>query len=61
MGLVSIPLRDFTLPWGGELIYRRDESREPILAVIDTIIEKAAARHADAREPKPVHRAWYLG
>ncbi|HEX7939427.1 MAG TPA: LysR family transcriptional regulator [Gemmatimonadaceae bacterium] len=41
MGLVSIPLRDFKLPWGGELVYRKDESRAPILAVIDVIVARA--------------------
>jgi DNA-binding transcriptional LysR family regulator len=43
--LVSIPLRDFRLSWGGELVYRKDESRASILAIIDTIIARARARY----------------
>lgn len=40
-GTKCIRIRDFHLPWGVELSYRRDESRAPILATIDTIIESA--------------------
>jgi len=41
MGLKAIPLRDFRLAWGGELLYRKDESRASILTVIDTIVSRA--------------------
>ena len=41
MGLVSIPLRDFSMPWGGELVYRKDEARAPVLATIDCIVARA--------------------
>jgi len=58
-GLVSIPLRDFKLPWGGELVYRKDESRVPILAVIDAVVSRAAEIFGP-HKPKAVHRAWYL-
>jgi DNA-binding transcriptional LysR family regulator len=59
-GLVSIPLRDFLLPWGGELVYRKDESRASVLAVIDTIVASAKSRYKSTNEPTPTHRAWYL-
>jgi DNA-binding transcriptional LysR family regulator len=43
-GLRAVLLRDFHLPWGAELVYRQDESRPVILAVIDAI--EAASRAA---------------
>jgi DNA-binding transcriptional LysR family regulator len=48
VGLRAVPLRDFTLGWGAEIIYRRDESRATILAVIDAIIDAAAYKEATA-------------
>jgi len=40
-GTIAIRLRDFRLPWGGELVYRKDESRAAVLAAIDFIIDCA--------------------
>jgi DNA-binding transcriptional LysR family regulator len=40
-GTALIPLRDFRLPWGIGLLYRKDESRSTILATIDAIISTA--------------------
>jgi len=40
-GTTAIPLRDFKLPWGAELVYRKDESRAAILTAIDAIIDRA--------------------
>jgi DNA-binding transcriptional LysR family regulator len=60
-GLVSIPLRDFLLPWGGEVVYRKDESRASSLALVDSIVARAKVRYTSAQDRRPEHRAWYLG
>jgi DNA-binding transcriptional LysR family regulator len=54
-GTVAIPLSDFRLDWGGELIYRREESRAPILAIIDGIVE-ISDRLFKREESKPARR-----
>ena len=40
-GTKMVRITDFRLPWGVDLIYRKDESRAPILATIDAILETA--------------------
>ncbi len=40
-GLVAVPIRDFSVPWGVVLVSRRDESRPTALAVIDVIHHEA--------------------
>ena len=40
-GTAMIRISDFSLPWGADLIYRKDESRAPILATIDSMLETA--------------------
>jgi DNA-binding transcriptional LysR family regulator len=47
-GLRAIPLLDFTMPWGVELVYRQDESRVSILAAIDAIVD--CANHLNAKQ-----------
>jgi DNA-binding transcriptional LysR family regulator len=42
-GVVAVPIRDFDLPWGVELTYRRDEARPAVLEVIRSIEEAAHA------------------
>jgi DNA-binding transcriptional LysR family regulator len=42
-GLVALRIRDFDLPWGCELVYRRDEMRPAVLEVIRAIRESAHA------------------
>jgi DNA-binding transcriptional LysR family regulator len=41
-GVVGVPLRDFSLPWGIEMSYRRAETRKPVLDVL-AAIKRAAA------------------
>jgi DNA-binding transcriptional LysR family regulator len=40
-GTAVVPLSDFKLPWGIELLYRKDESRPAILATMEAIVEGA--------------------
>jgi DNA-binding transcriptional LysR family regulator len=40
-GLVGIPLKDFSLPWGCELFQRRDETRASVLNVLRLLREAA--------------------
>ncbi len=40
-GTVMIHITDYKLPWGADLIHRKDESRAPILATIDAMVETA--------------------
>ena len=40
-GTAMVRITDYRLPWGADLIYRKDESRAPILATIDAIVESA--------------------
>lgn len=40
-GLVALPIRDFNIPWGCEVSYRRDETRPAVLEVIRSV--RAAA------------------
>ncbi|MGH7677997.1 MAG: LysR family substrate-binding domain-containing protein, partial [Gemmatimonadaceae bacterium] len=42
-GTVPLALEDFSIPWDVELLYRRDETRAPVLAVIAAIQMKAVA------------------
>jgi LysR family transcriptional regulator, benzoate and cis,cis-muconate-responsive activator of ben and cat genes len=50
-GLRAIPLRDFDLEFGGEVVYRKDESRAPILSAIDAIITLANQMFGGVRAP----------
>lgn len=40
-GVVALPIRDFDMPWGLELAFRRGESRMPVLEMI-TALRRAA-------------------
>src|SRR6185436_2628465 len=40
-GCIAIPLEGVSLDWGGELVYRKDESRAPVLATVDAITQCA--------------------
>jgi DNA-binding transcriptional LysR family regulator len=40
-GLKAIRISDFDLPWGIVMTYRQDESRVPVLATIDALLEHA--------------------
>jgi DNA-binding transcriptional LysR family regulator len=40
-GLVAIPLEDFDIAWGGDILYRQDESRAAILDTVDAILAYA--------------------
>lgn len=53
-GLIGVPLLDFEFPWGCELFFRRDESRDGVLGVIRALL---AAAHDAAHESASVERA----
>jgi DNA-binding transcriptional LysR family regulator len=40
-GTLCVPLRDFMLPWGAELVYRADEDRSNVLRLVVAILEAA--------------------
>jgi DNA-binding transcriptional LysR family regulator len=40
-GTAMVRITDYRLPWGADLIYRKDESRAPILSTIDAMLEAA--------------------
>jgi DNA-binding transcriptional LysR family regulator len=42
---VAVKLKDFNLPWGCELVHRRDESRPAVLEVIRALHDAARAIH----------------
>jgi DNA-binding transcriptional LysR family regulator len=44
-GTVCVPLRDFMLPWGAELVYRSDEDRSTVVRLGVAILE-AAGNHS---------------
>ncbi len=53
-GLVVMPLDDFSLRWGVDLIHREDESRTSVLSVLDTIRDAARAeRYRGSTPPRP--------
>lgn len=49
-GLVAVPVRELDLPWGIELLSRRDEARPIVLGVLD-LIRRAAAGEAHRWTP----------
>ncbi len=40
-GVSAVPLKDFHVPWGCELAYRRNESRQAVLGVLQSIRDAA--------------------
>lgn len=48
-GLVAIPLEGFSVPWGVNLLSRKNESRPAARAIIDLLFEESAVRNAAAR------------
>ena len=40
-GTRCVPLRDFSLPWGAEVVYREDEDRPSVTRVLSAILEAA--------------------
>ena len=47
-GLASVPLDGFSLPWGVNIISRRNETRPAARAIIDLLFEESALRNASA-------------
>jgi DNA-binding transcriptional LysR family regulator len=45
-GLVSIPIEGFSLPWGVNLLSRKNETRPAARAIIDLLFEESAIRNA---------------
>jgi DNA-binding transcriptional LysR family regulator len=48
-GLVPIPVEGFNIPWGVNLLSRKNESRPAARAVIDLLFEEAASRNYSLR------------
>jgi DNA-binding transcriptional LysR family regulator len=55
-GVVAVPIRDFDMPWGLELAYRRDESRMPVLEMINAL--RRAAHGLEAGMGAPTNKYW---
>lgn len=48
-GLVAIPVEGFSIPWGVNLLTRKNESRPAARAIIDLLFEESALRNAAAQ------------
>jgi DNA-binding transcriptional LysR family regulator len=55
-GVVAVPIRDFDMPWGLELAYRRGEARMPVLEMIDAL--RQSAREAEPGMAAPTNKYW---
>jgi DNA-binding transcriptional LysR family regulator len=55
-GVVAVPLSDFDMPWGLELVYRREESRMPVLEMIGAL--RRAAHELEAGMAAPTNKYW---
>lgn len=47
-GLVAIPIKEFRMPWGVNLLSRKNETRPAARAIIDLLFEESAARNLAA-------------
>jgi DNA-binding transcriptional LysR family regulator len=56
-GVIPVRIADFDLPWGLELAYRRDETRMPVLEVIDAL-KRAAATVLARGMGAPTNKYW---
>jgi DNA-binding transcriptional LysR family regulator len=57
LGLVAVPLKGFSVPWGCELAYRRGEARPSVLAMIDAIRDAAHAVEKESMT-SPAKKYW---
>lgn len=48
-GLAAIPLEDFSVPWGVNLLSRKNETRPAARAIIDLLFEESAIRNRASR------------
>jgi DNA-binding transcriptional LysR family regulator len=48
-GLAAVPLEGFSVPWGVNLLSRKNESRPAARAIIDLLFEESAVRNAAAQ------------
>ena len=55
-GVVAVPIRDFDLPWGLELAYRRGETRMPVLEMLDAL--RRAARAIESGMAATPNKYW---
>jgi DNA-binding transcriptional LysR family regulator len=55
-GVVAVPITDFDLPWGLELVYRRDESRMPVLEMITAL--RRSAQEIEKGMTAPTNKYW---
>ena len=51
-GLVPIPIEGFNIPWGVNLLSRKNETRPAARAVMDLLFEEAASRNYALRVPQ---------
>jgi DNA-binding transcriptional LysR family regulator len=58
-GLVAVHVRDFHVPWGCELVYRRGETRQPVLSVIASL--RHAATDVGASMASQENKYWSAG
>jgi hypothetical protein len=54
--VVAVPITDFDLPWGLELVYRRDESRMPVLEMITAL--RRSAQEIEKGMTAPTNKYW---
>jgi hypothetical protein len=47
-GLVAIPIDGFKIPWGVNLLSRKNESRPAARAIIELLFEESAVRNSAA-------------
>lgn len=55
-GVVAVRITDFDLPWGLELVYRRGESRMPVLQVIEAF--RRSAHEIQTGMASPTNKYW---
>jgi DNA-binding transcriptional LysR family regulator len=55
-GIVAVPITDFDMPWGLELVFRRDESRMPVLEMVQAL--RRAAKDLEAGMAAPTNKYW---
>jgi DNA-binding transcriptional LysR family regulator len=56
-GLVAIPIEGFSVPWGVNLLSRKNESRPAARAIIELLFEEAASRNYSLRAARSERKA----
>ena len=60
-GLVAVPIEGFSIPWGVNLISRKNESRPAARAIIELLFEEAASRNYSLRAARSESKAALAG